>query len=89
MDAADVKRRFVSEEGHLIERSTLENPAEISVRGPTIMQGYLGNAEASSAAIDADGWLNTGDLGYEEYGKFYVVGRKKVKPASFRFLLIQ
>ena len=46
------------------------------------MQGYLGNSEASSAAIDAEGWLKTGDLGYEEYGKFYIIDRKKVDISS-------
>ena len=42
------------------------------------MQGYLVNAVASSMAIDGEGWLKTGDIAYREYGKFYIVGRKKV-----------
>lgn len=46
------------------------------------MQGYLANSEASSGAIDADGWLKTGDLGYEEHGKFYIIDRKKVIKSS-------
>ncbi|KAK4696726.1 hypothetical protein P7C71_g1233, partial [Lecanoromycetidae sp. Uapishka_2] len=66
-----------SEDGELVHRATLQNPAEISVRGPTIMQGYLGNSAASNEAIGADGWLKTGDLGYEEHGKFYIIDRKK------------
>jgi long-subunit acyl-CoA synthetase (AMP-forming) len=74
--------RLLSEDGELVNRATLQNPAEISVRGPTIMQGYLGNSEASNAAIDAEGWLKTGDLGYEEYGKFYIIDRKKVDISS-------
>ena len=44
------------------------------------MQGYLGNDEATYNALDADGWLKTGDIGYQEQGKFYIVDRKKVIP---------
>ncbi len=36
---------------------------EVLVRGPTVMQGYWQNREASAAAL-ANGWLHTGDVGY-------------------------
>lgn len=36
---------------------------EICVRGPMVMQGYYGMAEATAATIDGDGFLHTGDLG--------------------------
>ena len=64
------------DDGHEIEADEIS--AEILVRGPTIMQGYLGNNEATEDAFDADGWLKTGDIGYKRQGKFYIIDRRKV-----------
>ena len=36
---------------------------EVLLRGPNVMLGYLDDPEASAAAVDADGWLHTGDVG--------------------------
>ncbi len=39
-----------------------ETLGEVQVRGPTVMLGYYGDAEATAAAFSADGWFRTGDL---------------------------
>ena len=42
------------------------------------MVGYADNEEATSQAIDAEGWLHTGDLGMlDKRGQLVIVGRQK------------
>lgn len=74
--------RLVAANGSIVERD--EEQAEIYVRGPLVMQGYLGNSEATRAIIDAEGWMKTGDVGYTDGGKYYIVDRVKVGQ-SLRF----
>jgi fatty-acyl-CoA synthase len=51
---------------------------ELAVKSHGLMKGYYKQPEATAAAIDADGWFYTGDLGYEdERGYLRIVGRKK------------
>jgi acyl-CoA synthetase (AMP-forming)/AMP-acid ligase II len=51
---------------------------EVVVRGETVMRGYLDDPDATAAAIDADGWLHTGDLGtIDADGYLRIVGRIK------------
>jgi long-chain acyl-CoA synthetase len=48
------------------------------VKGPNVMMGYWNNPEATSAMIDANGWLNTGDTAHiSETGHVYITGRLK------------
>jgi acyl-CoA synthetase (AMP-forming)/AMP-acid ligase II len=71
---------------------------EIVVRGPQVMRGYLADPEATAVAIDADGWLHTGDLGHiDSGGRLHLVDRLKelikvrgfqVAPAELEAVLV-
>ena len=49
----------------------------IHVRGPSVMSGYYNLPEESAEALCAEGWLNTGDIGYLADGVLTITGRKK------------
>ncbi|MGI8560522.1 MAG: long-chain fatty acid--CoA ligase [Luteimonas sp.] len=51
---------------------------ELCIKGPQVMEGYWQRPEDTAKAIDADGWLHTGDMArMDEEGFFYIVDRKK------------
>ena len=49
----------------------------VLMRGPSLMEGYLNNPEATKAVFSDDGWLDTGDLGYIFEDNLYLSGRRK------------
>jgi acyl-CoA synthetase (AMP-forming)/AMP-acid ligase II/aryl carrier-like protein len=49
----------------------------ILITGKSVTQGYFGDAEATALALDAAGWLDTGDLGVIHEGNLYIAGRSK------------
>ncbi|SEH72563.1 Acyl-CoA synthetase (AMP-forming)/AMP-acid ligase II [Mycolicibacterium rutilum] len=56
----------------------IADDGEVLVRGYNVMQGYLDDPRATAEAIDADGYLHTGDLGeFTATGRLRIVGRKK------------
>lgn len=67
--------RLVDDEGRDVPQGEV---GEIICRGEHRMLYYWDMPEETSKAIDAEGWLHTGDLArFDEEGYLYVVGRKK------------
>ena len=50
---------------------------EVLIRGAIVMQGYHNRPDATAAAVDADGWLHSGDLGRATRGPVVITGRRK------------
>ena len=67
--------RVVDDDGMELPRG---EPGEIAVRGYTVVSGYFEDPDATAEAIDADGWLHTGDVGImDEAGNVRITDRKK------------
>jgi HIP---CoA ligase len=72
-------------------------PGEILLRGPNVMLGYLDDPAATRAAVDADGWLHTGDIGHldargyltitDRLKDMYICGGFNVYPAEVEQVL--
>jgi len=60
---------------------------ELWIRSAAQMTGYLAQADATAATVDADGWLHTGDVAhFDENGALFVVDRIKelIKVKAFQ-----
>jgi len=66
--------RVVGPAGHRVA-DRLEG--RIQFRGPSATVGYYRNPDATHTLIAADGWLETGDLGYLLDGELFLTGRRK------------
>jgi fatty-acyl-CoA synthase len=67
--------KVVDTAGNIVPRGT---PGELCTKGYAVMLGYWGDEQKTSEAIDADGWMHTGDLVViDERGYGNVVGRLK------------
>ena len=67
--------RFVDDDGNNVPDGQV---GEIWLKGPMIMRGYRNLPDETAAALTADGYLKTGDLGrMDSDGFMYITGRKK------------
>ncbi|CAI7654814.1 unnamed protein product [Penicillium crustosum] len=67
--------RFIDSTGNDVDNGA---PGEITLRGPHIMMGYLGDPKATREHMLDGGWYKTGDIGYlDEQGFLFVSGRIK------------
>ena len=71
----DLDVKIIDPEGNELERG---DAGEIVARGYPIMQGYFQDAEETAKAIDAEGWLHTGDVGtMDAQGNLVITDRLK------------
>ncbi|HKA05482.1 MAG TPA: long-chain fatty acid--CoA ligase [Acidimicrobiales bacterium] len=68
--------RLIDADGNVLTEPLARG--EVCAKGPNIMKGYWNRPDATAAAIDAEGWFHTGDIGYlDEDGFLYIADRVK------------
>jgi malonyl-CoA/methylmalonyl-CoA synthetase len=73
-----VGQPFPGQEARIVDVATREpildgRPGEIQVRGPHVFKGYWQRPDATAEAFDAEGWFNTGDLGWRSADGYYTI----------------
>ncbi|HEX8383677.1 MAG TPA: fatty acyl-AMP ligase [Sphingomonas sp.] len=71
--ARDMRVEVREEDGTTLPERAI---GKIWCSGPSVMVGYFRDPDATAACL-ADGWLDTGDMGYLSDGYLYIVGRAK------------
>ena len=70
-----VEVKIVDADGNIVPRGV---PGELCTRGPSVMLGYWDDEERTAEAIDADGWMHTGDIAtIDDEGYGNITGRIK------------
>jgi HIP---CoA ligase len=92
----DIEVRTVDDAGKEVPAG---DPGEVVVRGYNVMAGYIGDPDASAAAIDDDGWLHTGDIGVFDADRnltitdrlkdMFIVGGFNAYPAEIENMLME
>jgi fatty-acyl-CoA synthase len=72
-----VETKIVDDNGRTLPHDGT-SAGEVMVRGPWIISGYFDGEEATHAAVDADGWLHTGDVAtIDPDGYMQITDRRK------------
>ena len=66
--------RICDESGDEVEERQC---GEILLKGPSVMNGYFRDEEATRDVLDEDGWLKTGDIGYRVGDNLFITARSK------------
>lgn len=70
-----LESKIIDGNGDIVPRGTI---GELCTRGYSVMLGYWNNPKGSAEAIDAQGWMHTGDLAtMDEQGYVRIAGRNK------------